>query len=349
MKTLWILSFFFVQTGVLTAPIHVSGTKGGKVELTCPYPEHHKYTPKYFCREPCGWSDVLITSGDRDKKGRYLAVDTISARTFSVIIYNLRLADAGVYYCGLSQWGSDTKTKVVLTVSKAPTPVSPPSTTKPPTHLQDTTSSTVPPTDSSFKEQREIIPSTETQSNQSASSTIHSTTPSNDLLYGEAVVTMVCGMSQAVLVSCVLLSLVILYRKRIAAGKTHGLTSSASAAANQTPAAPPQAAEDAVHVYDEMMELTVYGAVQFYSDPQGEPSDPYSLVQPTALSHNMDHLRGRPAQQASHTDTTGVYSIIEGSQQASHTDTTDVYSIIEGSQQPPSADSSDVYSLLAPH
>ncbi|XP_076131851.1 uncharacterized protein LOC143114224 [Alosa pseudoharengus] len=335
MKTfLWILSFFFVQTGVLTTSIRVSGTEGGRVELTCPYPDQHIYTPKYFCREPCGRSDVLITSGDGDKKGRYLAVDTTSARTFSVIIYNLRLADAGVYYCGLSQWGSDTKTKVVLTVSKAPAPVSPPSTTKPPTHLQDTTSSTVPPT--------------ETQSNQSASSTIHSTTPSNDLLYGEAVVTMVCGESLAVLVSCVLLSLVILYRKRIAAGKTHGLTSSASAAANQTPAAPPQAAEDAVHVYDEMMELTV-GAVQFYSEPQGEPSDPYSLVQPTALSHNMDHLRGRPAQQASHTDTTGVYSIIEGSQQASHTDTTDVYSIIEGSQQSPSADSSDVYSLLAPH
>ncbi|XP_041953961.1 CMRF35-like molecule 5 [Alosa sapidissima] len=147
-----ILCLYFVQAGVLTAPIHVSGTEGGRVELTCPYPDQHIYTPKYFCRESCiMWSDVLITSekaGDGVTKGRYFALDTTSARTFCVIIKNLQLGDAGVYYCGLNQWGSDTKTKVVLTVSKAPTPVSPLSTTSPPTHLQDTTNSILPPTGS---------------------------------------------------------------------------------------------------------------------------------------------------------------------------------------------------------
>ncbi|XP_062396199.1 CMRF35-like molecule 5 [Sardina pilchardus] len=149
---LWILSLCSVQTGVLTAPILVFGTEGGRVELTCPYPVEHIFTQKYLCREPCGRSDVLITSGKNgngERKGRYLTVDTTSANTFSVIISNLRLGDAGVYYCGLNQWGEDTLVKVVLAVSKAPTPVSPPSTTKAPTHLQDT-SNTLPTTDAPF-------------------------------------------------------------------------------------------------------------------------------------------------------------------------------------------------------
>ncbi|XP_062396195.1 CMRF35-like molecule 8 [Sardina pilchardus] len=336
-----------LQTGILTAPIRVSGTEGGRVELTCPYPDEHKYTNKYFCRHPCWESDVLITSGkagDGERNGRYLTVDTTSARTFSVIISNLQLGDAGVYYCGLYQWGPDTLTKVVLSVSKAPTSVSPPSTTKAPTHLQDTTN-TLLPTDPSSEVQSEISSSKDTRSNQSASSTTHSTTLGSTLP-GTVVISMVCGVSLAVLVSCVLLSLVILYRKRTAAGKSHGLK---SAAGNQTLSAPPQAEEDAVHVYDEMVELTVYSAVQFHSEPQGEPSDPYSLAQPTAPPHSTDHLSGQPAQQPLYADDRDVYSVIEAAQQTLHTDSTDVYYIIEGPQQTPHTDSTDVYSLLAPH
>ena len=102
------------------ADIHASGTEGGRVELKCSYPDEHKHTPKYFCRHPCRSGDVLITSQKSDyiSKGRYSIYDGKDARTFSVFIKNLQMQDAGVYYCGLDQWGFDTLTKVVLTVSK---------------------------------------------------------------------------------------------------------------------------------------------------------------------------------------------------------------------------------------
>lgn len=105
---------------VLMADIHASGTEGGEVKVKCSYPYKHKYTPKYFCRDPCGWDNVLIRlkKSDYISKGRYSIYDPQNAQTFSVTIKNLQLQDADVYYCGLDQWGSDTYTKVVVTVSK---------------------------------------------------------------------------------------------------------------------------------------------------------------------------------------------------------------------------------------
>ena len=102
------------------APIRASGTADGEVEVYCSYPDEHRYTPKYFCRHPCRSGDVLITLQKSDYicKGRYSIYDGKDARTFSVFIKKLKLQDAGVYYCGLDQYGSDTLTKVVLTVSK---------------------------------------------------------------------------------------------------------------------------------------------------------------------------------------------------------------------------------------
>ena len=102
------------------ADIHASGTEGGRVELKWPYPNEHRYTPKYFCRHPCRSGDVLITIEKFGyiSKGRYSIYDGKDARTFSVFIKKLKLQDAGVYYCGLDRWVVDTLTKVVLTVSK---------------------------------------------------------------------------------------------------------------------------------------------------------------------------------------------------------------------------------------
>ena len=113
-------SLSIVQRGVLLAPICASGTEGRRVELKCSYPGKQNYISMYFCRDPCMMDDVLITlkKSDHISKGRYSIYDGKDARTFSVFIKNLQLQDAGVYYCGLDQWGFDTLTKVVLTVSK---------------------------------------------------------------------------------------------------------------------------------------------------------------------------------------------------------------------------------------
>ncbi|XP_017548967.1 CMRF35-like molecule 5 isoform X2 [Pygocentrus nattereri] len=101
-----------------------TGTEGGSVEIYCNYPDGYQYAYHYFCRHPCGYSDVLIKTERADKvtsKGRYSVLNTASARSFSVTIRNLRSGDSGVYYCGIDQLGKDTLSKVVVTVKKVHT------------------------------------------------------------------------------------------------------------------------------------------------------------------------------------------------------------------------------------
>lgn len=164
------------------APIHVSGAEGETVEFKCSHPDDYKYTPKYFCRDPCRSRDVLITSRKSDEfvsVGRYSVFDSTNAKAFSVMIKNLQLRDAGVYYCGLDQWGRDTLTKVVLKV-RGRTGLTPaPSSAAPkPTTLQQAYSSTLQSTGDG-SETSKIRTSTvaETWSNQSASSTTHTSEP----------------------------------------------------------------------------------------------------------------------------------------------------------------------------
>ncbi|KAL7884832.1 hypothetical protein AOLI_G00076020 [Acnodon oligacanthus] len=98
-----------------------TGAEGGRVEIYCNYRDEFKYVSHYFCRHPCGYSDVLIKTEKADKvtsKGRYSILNIVSALSLSVTIRNLRLKDSGVYYCGVDQWGKDTLSKVVVTVRK---------------------------------------------------------------------------------------------------------------------------------------------------------------------------------------------------------------------------------------
>ncbi|MCI4380723.1 hypothetical protein PGIGA_G00243450 [Pangasianodon gigas] len=119
------LSFFQVLICVTMkskAESVFTGTEGGSVDISCKYADGYQYTPMYFCRDPCtSSSHVLIRSEKADvvvSKGRYTALNSVSARRFSVTIRHLTLKDSGVYYCGVDKWGSDKLTKVKLTVSK---------------------------------------------------------------------------------------------------------------------------------------------------------------------------------------------------------------------------------------
>ncbi|XP_042585795.1 CMRF35-like molecule 9 isoform X2 [Cyprinus carpio] len=120
-----ILCLFIVLPSVLmkSGPVYVS-TEGETVKISCPYPDRHINTPKYFCRHPCKSSHhVLIKTVKHDQAvsdGRYSLIDSVNGRSFTVTIRHLRLTDSGYYYCGLDQWFKDTLKKVNLSVHQAP-------------------------------------------------------------------------------------------------------------------------------------------------------------------------------------------------------------------------------------
>ncbi|XP_035593877.1 CMRF35-like molecule 1 [Oncorhynchus keta] len=99
------------------------GHEGGSLDIKCSYPDGYQYKPKYLCRHPCSYSDVLIRSVKADTfvtVGRFSVYDNVHGHTFIATIKNLKLQDSGLYYCGLDQWGRDVLTKVDVSVSKAP-------------------------------------------------------------------------------------------------------------------------------------------------------------------------------------------------------------------------------------
>ncbi len=71
---------------------------------------------KYFCRDPCGYGDILVKS-DQTPKGRYTLKDHGDG-SFTVSITDLLESDSGIYWCGVERSGPDTFKKVKLTVSK---------------------------------------------------------------------------------------------------------------------------------------------------------------------------------------------------------------------------------------
>ena len=84
-------------------------------------PDGYHYMSHYFYRHPCSHSDVLIKDKAADKvtsKGRYSILNTVSTRSLSVTIRNIRLGDSGVYYCVVSQWGKDILSEAAVTVRK---------------------------------------------------------------------------------------------------------------------------------------------------------------------------------------------------------------------------------------
>uniref|UniRef100_A0A8C8GZR7 Immunoglobulin V-set domain-containing protein n=1 Tax=Oncorhynchus tshawytscha TaxID=74940 RepID=A0A8C8GZR7_ONCTS len=97
------------------------GNEGGSLDIKCSYPDGYQYKPKYLCRHPCSYSDILIRSVKADTfvtVGRFSVYDNVHGHTFIATIKNLKLQDSGLYYCGLDQWGRDVLTKVDVSVSK---------------------------------------------------------------------------------------------------------------------------------------------------------------------------------------------------------------------------------------
>lgn len=95
------------------------GVKGGVVVIQCTH-SYAQRNVKYFCREPCMDSDVLVTSQNTGREGRYSIKD--DGNIFSVTISNLEISDTGAYRCGINRIGFDTFQRVVINVTEGELP-----------------------------------------------------------------------------------------------------------------------------------------------------------------------------------------------------------------------------------
>ncbi|XP_045568479.1 CMRF35-like molecule 8 [Salmo salar] len=105
--------------------LEVTGLVGGQVEIKCSH-KFAKGNKKYFCKDTCTHSDILVQTEDSKKyikTGRY-SIDDRGDGDFTVTINNLKMSDSGTYKCGVDRFFIDTSQKVLLRVLDAP-PIQP--------------------------------------------------------------------------------------------------------------------------------------------------------------------------------------------------------------------------------
>ncbi|XP_067260247.1 uncharacterized protein [Chanodichthys erythropterus] len=116
MKTfnvLWV--WIFLSEFGASDEIKIYGYSGKHIIISCSY-NWASTNIKYFCRDPCGYRDILVKS-DRSPKARYTIKDSRTG-IFTVTITDLQGSDSGIYWCGVERVGIDTYQKVNLKVYK---------------------------------------------------------------------------------------------------------------------------------------------------------------------------------------------------------------------------------------
>ena len=98
--------------------IRVSGYEGGQVQVSCPYGAGYESYEKYLCKNDCGNDDDVLVTTTAVRKNRYSIHDDRSKRVSTATISELRLTDAGKYWCGVSKNGKDIYTEVKLEVGQ---------------------------------------------------------------------------------------------------------------------------------------------------------------------------------------------------------------------------------------
>ncbi|XP_043969692.1 polymeric immunoglobulin receptor-like [Gambusia affinis] len=95
--------------------ISVFGYEGGALKVPCPYGPGYEDYEKYLCKSDCKVDDdVLIKSKGNNNK--YSSDDNKRARTFTVTVADLRLDDAGKYWCGVTKGFTDIYKEVKLNI-----------------------------------------------------------------------------------------------------------------------------------------------------------------------------------------------------------------------------------------
>ncbi|XP_059409032.1 CMRF35-like molecule 5 [Carassius carassius] len=92
-----------ICTVVVGAPVTVTGYRGERADIRCPYESGYESYVKYLCNGECRDRNIIVKSGSSAEDQRFSLRDDTTARVFTVTITDLRSADAGQYWCGVER------------------------------------------------------------------------------------------------------------------------------------------------------------------------------------------------------------------------------------------------------
>ncbi|XP_040605964.1 CMRF35-like molecule 1 isoform X2 [Mesocricetus auratus] len=115
----WV-SGFSTAKDPITGSSTVSGQERGSLTVWCRYDPHWKGYKKYWCRgADWGTCATLVKTDTSEKlveKNRVSIRDNQTDFIFIVTMEDLRISDAGIYWCGIQKIGSDPGFKVNVNV-----------------------------------------------------------------------------------------------------------------------------------------------------------------------------------------------------------------------------------------
>uniref|UniRef100_A0A8D1T2D0 Immunoglobulin domain-containing protein n=1 Tax=Sus scrofa TaxID=9823 RepID=A0A8D1T2D0_PIG len=120
-KVFWLQSCCFaMSSSPVTGPKAVRGQERGSLAVQCRYTPGWESHGKWWCRG-ADWRSCKIlvqttASEPEVKRDRVSIRDDRENRTFTVTTEELRLDDAGVYWCGIARVGTDHGDQVTVTV-----------------------------------------------------------------------------------------------------------------------------------------------------------------------------------------------------------------------------------------
>ncbi|XP_048051336.1 CMRF35-like molecule 8 isoform X2 [Megalobrama amblycephala] len=96
-----LLLFSSICTAVVVeARVTVTGYRGERVDIRCPYESGYESNPKYFCRGECLLiTSTIVKTGSPAQDERFSLIDDKKKRVFTVTITDLSTEDEGKYWC----------------------------------------------------------------------------------------------------------------------------------------------------------------------------------------------------------------------------------------------------------
>uniref|UniRef100_A0A671NKK4 Immunoglobulin domain-containing protein n=1 Tax=Sinocyclocheilus anshuiensis TaxID=1608454 RepID=A0A671NKK4_9TELE len=108
----------FLFSVVAGAPVTVTGHRGHRLDIRCPYESGYGSNSKYFCKGKCNFANIMVKSGSPAKDQRFSLTDDTTARVFTITVTDLRTEDAGQYWSAVKRILTDVYSEMLLLVKQ---------------------------------------------------------------------------------------------------------------------------------------------------------------------------------------------------------------------------------------